>query len=188
MFFTLGQFWPSGIVIACVCGSVCLCVCVCVCQSRACLHDNSSLIQARITKFRPDIQNTLVQVPFVLGDDRLWTSMSNLTWKLNFTPFWACSHHNSSAIQARITKFGPVLHSRWASHPICDPSRIIATWCSYCSVNSLHPQNCIYLQSDLSCFYKLNCNLFNHHERLDLMLTNRPLHEPWTGLGDSGTV
>ena len=25
-FFTRGQFWPSGIVIACVCGSVCVCI------------------------------------------------------------------------------------------------------------------------------------------------------------------
>ena len=58
-----------------------------------------------------------------------------------------------------------VLHSRWAGHPICDPSRIIATWFSYCSINTLRPQNCIYLQSDLSCLYKLNCNIFNHHER-----------------------
>ena len=33
---------------------------LCVCQSRACPHDNSSLIQARITKFGPEIQNTLV--------------------------------------------------------------------------------------------------------------------------------
>ena len=31
MLFTRGQFWPSGIVIACVCGSVCPCVCMCVC-------------------------------------------------------------------------------------------------------------------------------------------------------------
>ena len=37
--FTRGQFWPSGIVIACVCGSVCPCVCVCVYQSLACPHD-----------------------------------------------------------------------------------------------------------------------------------------------------
>ena len=43
-----------------------------------------------------------------------------------------------------------VLHSRWAGHPICDPSRITATWLSYCSINPLRPQNCIYLQSDLS--------------------------------------
>ena len=29
--FTRGQFWPSGIVVACVC--VCVCVCMCVCPS-----------------------------------------------------------------------------------------------------------------------------------------------------------
>ena len=44
-----------------------------------------------------------------------------------------------------------VLHSRWAGHPICGPSWIIAIWFSYCSVNPVRPQNCIYLQSDLSC-------------------------------------
>ena len=41
-----------------------VCVSVCMYQSRASLHDNSSLIpsnyQARITKFRPEMQNTLV--------------------------------------------------------------------------------------------------------------------------------
>ena len=31
--------------------SVCLSVCVCVYQSLACPHDNSSAVQARITKF-----------------------------------------------------------------------------------------------------------------------------------------
>ena len=41
-----------------VCVSVC--VYVCVYQSRACPHDNSSPIQARITKFGPEMQNTLV--------------------------------------------------------------------------------------------------------------------------------
>ena len=93
-FFTRGQFRPSGIVIACICGSVC----VCVYQSRACPHDNWSPIQARITKFGPEMQNTLVWVPIVLGDDWPWSS------------FWACSHHYSSAIQARIPKFGPKMH------------------------------------------------------------------------------
>ena len=43
--FTRGQFWPSGIVIACVC--------LCVRQSWACLHDNSSQDWARIAKFGP---------------------------------------------------------------------------------------------------------------------------------------
>ena len=108
LIFTRGQFWPSGIVIACVCGSVC--VCMCVYQSRACPLDNSSASQARITKFGPEMQNTLVWVPIVFGDDRPWSSRSNLTWKSNFTSFWACSHHYSSAIQARISKFGPKMH------------------------------------------------------------------------------
>ena len=66
-----------------------------------------------------------------------------------------------------------VLHSRWAGHPICDPSRIIATWFSYCSINPLRPPNCICLQSDRSFLYKLNCNLFNHHARLHISL-HRP--------------
>ena len=49
MFITRGQFWPSGIVVACVC----LCVCPSVRQSRACPRDNSSPVQARITKLGP---------------------------------------------------------------------------------------------------------------------------------------
>ena len=89
---------------------VCVSVCVCVHQSRACPDDNSSPIQARITKFRPEMQNTLVWVPIVFGDDRPWSSRSNLTWKSNFTSFWTCSHHYSSALQSRITKFGPKMH------------------------------------------------------------------------------
>ena len=87
-----------------------VCVCVCVYQSLACPGDNSTLIQARITKFGPEMQNTLVWVPIVLGDDRPWPSRSNLTSKSNFTPFWASPHHNSSPVQARITKFGPKMH------------------------------------------------------------------------------
>ena len=71
-----------------------------------------------------------------------------------------------------------VLHSHWAVHQICDPSRIIATWLFYCSVNPLRPQNCMYLQSDLSCLFKLNCNILNHHERLyfSLHLTTPAIH------------
>ena len=47
--FTRDQFWPSVIVVACVC----LCVRLCVRQSRACPRDNLSPVQARITKFGP---------------------------------------------------------------------------------------------------------------------------------------
>ena len=118
--FTRGQFWPSGIVVACVCVSVCPCVrvSVCVCQSRACPHDNSLLVQARITKFGTKVQKTLVKVPIVFGDDGPWPSRSNLTWKSNFTSFWACPPHNSSAVQARITKFRSKMHLSTVKIPI----------------------------------------------------------------------
>ena len=34
------------------------------------------------------------------------------------------------------------------------------------TVNPLRTQNRMYLQSSLSCLYKLNCNIFNHYDRL----------------------
>ena len=43
--------------------------CVCVYQSWACPHDNSSPVQARITKFGPKVQNTLVKFP-IFGNDQ----------------------------------------------------------------------------------------------------------------------
>ena len=61
--FTQDQFWPTGIIVACIC------VCVCVCQSWACPRDSSSPNQARITKFGPEVQNTLVKIPIILD----WT-------------------------------------------------------------------------------------------------------------------
>ena len=105
-FVTRGQFWPSGIVVACVCLSVCVSVCVCVRQPRACPGHKSPRVQARTTKFGQKVQNNLVKVPIVFGCDWPWPSRSNLTWKAKFTPFWACPRHNSSSIQARTTKFG----------------------------------------------------------------------------------
>ena len=63
LLFTRGQFWPPGIVIACVCVRVC----DSVCQSRACPRDNSGPVQARIAKFGPNMENILVKVPIVLG-------------------------------------------------------------------------------------------------------------------------
>ena len=92
---TRGQFWPSGIVVTCVCLSVCVSVCVCVRQPRACPRHKSRRVQARTTKFGQKVQNNLVKVPIVLGGDWPWPSRSNLTWKAKFTPFWACPRHNS---------------------------------------------------------------------------------------------
>ena len=98
--------------------SVCLSVCLSVCQSRVCPRDNSSPVQARITKFGAQMQNTLVKVPIVLWGDRPWPSRSNLTWKSNFTSFWACPDDNLSSVQARVTKFGPKMHLSMVKIPI----------------------------------------------------------------------
>ena len=64
-------FYPRPVLAFGYCHRLRLWVCVCVYQSRACPHDNSSPSQARITKFGPEMQNTLVWVPIVFGDDRL---------------------------------------------------------------------------------------------------------------------
>ena len=93
----------------CPCLRLCVCprVCQSVCQSLARPHDNSRPVQARITKFRPKMQKTLVKAPIVFKGNWSWPSRSNLTWKSEFTPFWARLNHNSLPIQARITKFRP---------------------------------------------------------------------------------
>ena len=56
-----------------------------------------------------------------------------------------------------------VLHSRDTAHPICDPSRIIATrHLNALTVPWSHnvSNNCIYIHSYLLRWYKLNCNRF----------------------------
>ena len=110
MIFTRGQFWPPGIVVACVC--------VCVYQSLACPHDNSSPVQARITKFGPEKQNTLVKIPIVFGGNWPWPSRSNLTSNSKLTPFWACPNHYSPTILVRISKFGQQMHFSTVKIPV----------------------------------------------------------------------
>ena len=120
--FTLSShnFYPRPVLAFgyCRCLRLCVFVSVCVYQSRVCPHDNSPLVQAKITKFGTKMQKTLVKVSIVFGDYRPWPSRSNLTWKSNFTSFWACPPHNSSAVQARITKFGPNLYLSTVNIPI----------------------------------------------------------------------
>ena len=72
--FTGGQFWPSGIVIACEC--VYVWVCLGVHQSWACPHDNSSNVQGRITKFGPEMWKSVKQSSFISWWDH-WSSMSH---------------------------------------------------------------------------------------------------------------
>ena len=62
--------------------SVYVCVCLCV-NHLLCPRDNWRPVQARITKFGPKMQNTLVKVPVVLWSDRPWHSRSNVTWNPN---------------------------------------------------------------------------------------------------------
>ena len=103
--FTRGQFWPSGIVVACVCLCVCLSVCVSVNPElvRAINHHAFKLEPPNLAK---RCKTTWLRSILFLGGDWPWPSRSNLTWKAKFTIFWACPCHNSPSIQARTTKFG----------------------------------------------------------------------------------
>ena len=92
--------------------SVGLCVRVCVCIN----HELVRTITHRPFKLGSPNLDQRCKTPwfrsqlFVGMIDRPWSSRSNVTWKSNLTPFWIRSHHYSSAIQARITKFGPKMH------------------------------------------------------------------------------
>ena len=62
----------------------------------ACPHHNSPPIQAGITKFGPEVQNTLVKILIVLGGNWPWPSRSNMTQKVKFsgfTPLEIDNHH-----------------------------------------------------------------------------------------------
>ena len=111
-FFTRDQFWPSSIVVACVCVSVCPCI-------------NHGLVRA-IThhSFKlasPNLEYMLKR-PW-LRTYGFWGS-STLTFKvkfnlkLNFTSFWACPHDSLAPILARITKFEPEMHFSTVQIPI----------------------------------------------------------------------
>ena len=97
---------------------VCVCVCLCVRQSWACPSDNSSTVQARITKFGPEKQNTLVKIPIVFWGNWSWPSRSNLTSNSKLTPFWASPNHYSPPILVRISKFGQQMHSSTVKIPV----------------------------------------------------------------------
>ena len=103
-----GFFYPRTVLAFEYCRCLRLCV-KCVYKSLACLHDNSSSGQARITKCGVQVQKTLVKVPIVSGG-RLWPLRSNLTWNSNFTSFCARPHENLSSVQSRVTEFWPKMH------------------------------------------------------------------------------
>ena len=110
MYINVLGFYPRPVLAFGYCHRLRPCVCPCVCQSLACPCDNSGPVQARIAKFGPKMQKTLVKVPIVLGGNWPWPSGSNLTSKSEFTPFWACPDHYSPPILVRISKFGQQMH------------------------------------------------------------------------------
>ena len=109
-FVTRGQFWPSGIVVACVCLSVCPSVRVCGKHLlvRAITHHLFKLGSLNLDHKckRPWLGSLL----FWGVGDWPWPSRSNLTSKSKFTPFWACPRHDSPPIEVTISKFGTKMH------------------------------------------------------------------------------
>ena len=63
---------------------MCVCPWVCAHQPWTCPCDNFSPVYSRITKFGPEVQNTFVKIPIVLGGN-CQTELKE--WK--FTSFWA---------------------------------------------------------------------------------------------------
>ena len=116
------DFYPRPVLAFGYCGCLCVCVYVCVClcvrQSWACRSDNSSTVQARITKFGPEKQNTLVKIPIVFRGNWPWPSRSNLTSNSKLTPFWACPNHYSPPILVRISKLGQEMHFSTVKIPL----------------------------------------------------------------------
>ena len=97
LFITWGQYWPLGIVVACVRPSVTKFV-------RTITHHPFKLGSPNLDHRckRPWLRSLLFW-----GGDWPWTSRLNLTSKSKFAPFWACPRNNLSPVQARTTKFGP---------------------------------------------------------------------------------
>ena len=115
------HFYPRPVLAFgyCHCLRLCVCVSVCLCVNqllvRAITRDPFKLGSPNLDQRckRPWLRSL-----FILGGNRPWPSRSNLTSKLEFTPFWACPDHNSLPIQARITKFGPEVENSLVKVPI----------------------------------------------------------------------
>ena len=98
--FTRGQFWPLGIVVACVC------VCA-VCQSLLCPGDNSVPVQARLTQFAPKVLKTLVDTPIGFWWWLTLTFKSKFNFKIKIYPIRACLRDHPFRLGL------PNLNQRW---------------------------------------------------------------------------
>ena len=136
------SFYPRPVLAFgyCRCLRMCVCVCLCVRQSWACPSGNSSTVQARITKFGPEKQNTLVKIPIVFWGNWPWPSRSNLTSNSKLTQFWACPNHYSPPILFRISKLGQKMHFSTVKIPVnsgLDWPCALRLWNSRCFVSIL---------------------------------------------------
>ena len=116
--FAFISFYPRSVLAFGYCRCLRVCVCLCVRQSWACPSDNSSTVQARITKFGPERQNTLVKIPIVFWGNWPWPSKSNLTSNSKLTTFWVCPNHYSPPILVRISKLGQEMHFSTVNIPV----------------------------------------------------------------------
>ena len=93
--------------------SVCLCV-----PAPSFLRDNLSSVQARITKFRPEVLNILVKIPINLGLIDLDLQCRNQL-KITIDPhFWARAQDKLPPIQVKISKFRTEIHLSTVTIPI----------------------------------------------------------------------
>ena len=100
----------------CVCIHISLCV-ICVFQwmwLRLCMYLFSFVFTLMSLLFLPEDRFGLR----ISWSDRSWHSRSNLTKNSKSTTFWACPHHNSSPVQARITKCGQEVQNCLVKIPI----------------------------------------------------------------------
>ena len=96
--FIRDQFWPSCIVLTCICPPMC------ACQPRPCPRCNLLPVQSRFTKLGT------VQTPWLrsycLGGWLTMTLKVHWNLKIKKSPFWTCPLDKSSPIEVWICKFG----------------------------------------------------------------------------------
>ena len=96
-----------------------VCLSVHLCVNHLFVRDNWGPVQAWITKFGPKVWKTFPMISDVLwGIDLELQGQIKLKTIFKLTPFWACPYHNSSPVQARITKFGPEWHNSAVKTPV----------------------------------------------------------------------
>ena len=119
-------------------------------------------------------------IPFDFFSDRhhawpIYTTIKfrNLQWKIisffifigNANSFWACPHHNSSPIQARITKLGPEVQNTLVEIPIVLGAIDLGLQ------GQIWPKESNFLASPL-------LEIHNHHITTRLPWVPRLLHRP----------